>query len=46
MEYLNKYKLNSKIALSPHLHQLHSPYKPGACSVHVWLSRGARAVHV
>ena len=46
MEYLNKYKLNSKIALSPHLHQLHSLYKSGARSVHVWLSRGARTVRI
>ena len=46
MEYLNKYKINSKIALSLYLHQLHSPLKPGACVVSVWLDRGVRAVSV
>ena len=46
MEYLNKYKLNSKISLSLHLHQLHSPHKPGARAVPVWLAHGVRAMHV
>ena len=42
MEYLNKYKLNSKISLNLHLHQLHKPHKPGVHAVPVWLARGAR----
>ena len=46
MEYLTKYKLNSKISLSFHLHQFHSPHKPGACVVPIWYARGARWVLV
>ena len=41
MEYLNNYKLYSKINLTLHLHQLYSQHIPGACAVLVRRARSA-----
>ena len=41
MKYLNNYKLYSKINLTFHMHQLHSPPMPGASVVPTWPARGA-----
>ena len=48
MEYLNNYKLYSKINLTLHLHQLHSQHILGVSDAHamlVWLIHGVRLAH-
>ena len=44
MKYLNNYKLYSKINLTFHMHQLHSPPMPSASAVPAWPARGAYLV--
>ena len=44
MKYLNNYKLYSKINLTLHLDQLHSPHMPSVRTGVTWCTHGAYLV--